>query len=308
MNHRRSFVSYSKLVVVMVFLVILAGGVVRMTQSGMGCPDWPKCFGRWVPPVSVSQLPSNYKQLYAFKYVDTSFNPYHTWIEYINRLLGALLGFLLVAQFIWSLRFLRTDNKITWLCLTTMLLTGFQGWLGSKVVEANLEAVKVTTHMLVALVIAALSVSVVYRASETEKVFISKKIKTIAWVAIFLMIIQISLGTRVREEVDLVAATFNFEQRNHWVEKLGFIFYLHRSFSILVALVCFYLFVQYQKFSTLHQSAWLILFCVAVVAGLGVTMAYFNIPAIAQPLHLLFSSLLIIILYYNSLRTRRGSP
>src|SRR3978361_66115 len=117
MQSTRSFLQFSKVVLVTVFLVILAGGIVRMTQSGMGCPDWPKCFGRWIPPTSPDQLPVNYKELYAFKYVDTSFNPYHTWIEYVNRLAGTLLGLLLILQFAWSFKFWNTKRAITWLSL-----------------------------------------------------------------------------------------------------------------------------------------------------------------------------------------------
>ena len=274
-----------------------------MTQSGMGCPDWPKCFGRWIPPVSVSQLPSNYKELYAFKYVDTSFNPYHTWIEYINRLLGATLGLLLVVQFIWSLRFWKSDKKIVWLCLVNLLLTGFQGWLGSKVVEANLEVFKVTTHMLVALLIAALAVTISYRSSHRENVVIPRSLKYISWIAILLMTIQIALGTQVREQIDHISASFDFERRDLWISKLGTVFYIHRSFSILVTLICVYLFAQYKKINVLSKSAWGLLTCVGVILFLGFIMAYFDIPAIAQPLHLLFSSMLIIIVYYNSLRT-----
>src|SRR5688500_13566798 len=142
MNSQSAFLKFSKLILINIFLVILSGRVVRTTQSGMSCPDWPKCFGRWIPPTSEDQLPANYKELYAFKYIDTSFNPYHTWIEYLNRLLGALLGLLLMVQFFWSFIYRKTNRTIIWLCLALLLLTGFQGWLGSKVVEANLEAVK----------------------------------------------------------------------------------------------------------------------------------------------------------------------
>ncbi|RYY07203.1 MAG: hypothetical protein EOP43_03940 [Sphingobacteriaceae bacterium] len=108
--------------IIALFIVILAGGVVRSTGSGMGCPDWPKCFGKYIPPVKEAQLPQGYhtqyvekqlkknkrfaKVLESFGYItlakkiknDTSienkkqeeFNPFKTWTEYINRLIGVI--------------------------------------------------------------------------------------------------------------------------------------------------------------------------------------------------------------------------
>ena len=82
--------SFCRVTIFSVFLVICAGGFVRMTGSGMGCPDWPKCFGFWVPPLTLSDLPYNYKEIYSEKgYDELDFNAFKTWTEYINRLLEA---------------------------------------------------------------------------------------------------------------------------------------------------------------------------------------------------------------------------
>ena len=274
-----------------------------MTQSGMGCPDWPKCFGRWIPPTSAEQLPVNYKELYAFKYVDTSFNPYHTWIEYINRLLGALLGVLLIVQFFWSLTYRRSNRGIVWLSFALVLLTGFQGWLGSKVVEANLEVVKVTAHMLVALIIAALSVTIIHLSSSDKFLIENKRLKNFALLTIILLLVQIVLGTQVREQIDHISAGLNFTQREIWINKLDYIFYIHRTFSIIIAIACLYLFLQYRKYYALPTSSYLIIICVLLNILLGIIMAYLNFPAVVQPLHLLASSILITAVYYNWLKT-----
>jgi cytochrome c oxidase assembly protein subunit 15 len=303
MNSHPAFLKFSRVIVVNVFLVILAGGVVRTTQSGMGCPDWPKCFGRWIPPTDVSQLPANYKELYAFKYVDTSFNAYHTWIEYINRLLGALLGLLLAVQFFWSLVYWKSNRKIVWLCLALLLLTGFQGWLGSKVVEANLEVVKVTTHMLVALIIAALSIAIVY-FSYPERISISdNKLKTVSLLGIFVLLIQIVLGTEVREQIDHISAALQFGHRDIWISKLNYIFYVHRTFAIVAGLICLYIFFRFKKYQLLKTSNYLIVTCTLLNVSLGITLTYLNFPALAQPMHLLFSSILISAVFYNFLTT-----
>ena len=71
-----NYKSLTKISLVLLYLLILAGGVVRCTGSGMGCPDWPKCFGMYIPPTSVSQLPENYKE---------SIEQYSYWIDKKNK-------------------------------------------------------------------------------------------------------------------------------------------------------------------------------------------------------------------------------
>jgi heme a synthase len=297
-----SFLRFSKLVLIMVVLVIIAGAIVRMTQSGMGCPDWPKCFGKWMPPTNANELPADFEKYLKQQDIDHSFNVFHTWTEYINRLLGALLGFLLLIQFAWSIKFWKSNKKITLLVFANLLLTGFQGWLGKRVVDANLATVKITTHMLVALLIAGLAYSVITLVNYKVK-WVNKKVKYWAIGALILLTIQIALGTQVREQIDDISKSFAYGAREKWIAKLDVLFYVHRSFSLLLVAVCGYLFYVCSK----QNNTWankLMLASVTAEVLLGIVMAYFDMPAFAQPLHLLFSTLLFLSLYATAINTK----
>ena len=98
-----------------VYFLILVGGFVRASGSGMGCPDWPQCFGSWIPPLNESQLPADYQEIYGASYGDTRFNPVKTWIEYVNRLVGVAIGILIIVTFLSSLSLARARRlSVTW--------------------------------------------------------------------------------------------------------------------------------------------------------------------------------------------------
>lgn len=293
-EHEQQFRRLALLTVITIYLVILAGGIVRGTGSGMGCPDWPKCFGQWVPPTDVSELPANYQEIYSHRgYADTTFNPVKTWIEYVNRLIGVFTGFLIFLTLLSSLRYWQKDRVITWLSFAAFILVGFQGWLGSKVVSSVLAPWMVTLHMLVAIVIVGILLYVTARSF--SGVVPDDTLKTKRFINRFLMIsgivllVQILLGTQVREEVDHVAHQLGNENRSQWADNLGLSFIVHRSFSwivVITQLLWYWRFRQEQTSGTLANLGHGVMGLTALQILSGITLAYLGMLAVAQPIHL----------------------
>ncbi|AHM63638.1 cytochrome oxidase assembly [Flammeovirgaceae bacterium 311] len=336
--------SYGKLAVITimaVYLLILVGGIVRSSGSGMGCPDWPKCFGSWVPPTDESQLPADYQQVYLEKRLaknerlanflerigmgntahelrteeailqESEFNVVNTWIEYINRLVGVAIGLLIIATFIRSLKFWNYKRSITLLSGIALVLVIFQGWLGALVVSTNLLPWMVTIHMLPALLLVALLELASYRAQEQPaRYFTQAKGATAAlWAAIVLTVLQVVIGTQVREAIDTIAAGMAYQNRALWVDQLDVVFYIHRSFSWLLLLAHIYLLYICigAKNRELTRWATVLLVIVLAEAGVGIILAYFGFPAVLQPVHLLLGTLLFGLQFYMLLIVRSST-
>ena len=312
-----------------VYLLILVGGVVRGTGAGMGCPDWPRCFGRWVPPTSVSELPADYKETYRLgriaknrkvaerldrmgfhaiaesifrhpsSFIETDFNATKTWIEYVNRLLGALIGLLIILTFWRSWPFWRTDKAVTVAAGLALVTVGVQGWLGSLVVSTNLVPALVTWHMAFALVLLALlhyvvSYEPVITAPNLTPETRSPKLEDrnylpwLGWSFVALVFFQIILGTQVREGIDVVASQLNYVNRDLWIERLGPEFSFHRALSTLLLLAG--TFVGYQAWATggarLRRSAGWLGALLVLNPLVGLALATFAMPAWLQPVHL----------------------
>ena len=172
--------TFSIITLISIFLVVVAGGVVRMTGSGMGCPDWPKCFDNYIPPTDASELPENYKDIYSEKRAkkivrfgdfltslgfekqaqaliadkslleEQDFSAFNTWTEYINRLLGALAGLLILIQTILAFMQFKKRKIMSFLALFLLFLTLFQAWFGAMVVATNIVPWVLTIHMMLA--------------------------------------------------------------------------------------------------------------------------------------------------------------
>lgn len=292
---------------VTLFFLILIGGIVRAAGAGMGCPDWPKCFGSWVPPTDVSQLPDNYKEIYGAKLKgEVEFNATKTWIEYVNRLFGVFTGGWIFLTLLASVPFLRSDKKqIFYLSLIAFLLVGFQGWLGSKVVSSELHPVMVTLHMLLAIVIVFVLLFSFAKVSYIDKIKLEKlrngKKGLNVWVVVAIIVstIQIVLGTQVREEIDLAVAALGYEGRDLWIDNVGVSYLVHRSFSILVLISVLGLHRAIGKEAigsgVLHRLSKAMIGVLIAEIVTGIILGYFSVPAILQPVHVTLAVLMLSI-------------
>ena len=312
----------TRLSLVLVYLVILAGATVRMTGSGMGCPDWPKCFGYYIPPIEQSQVlfqpNSKYKKgemiifneekllvaksnfnssdLIDLKNWDTYekhdyiiFDPVHTWIEYINRLIGAISGIPILLFTIISVVYFKKYKHLTFVSVLTVMCMGFQAWLGKTVVDSNLAPFKITFHMLMALLIIAL---LIYLVNSSSKYTIKKnKIFTnFLFVAIILTLVQIVLGTQVRQFVDEQANVYY--DKFEWFNEIPKVYEYHRTFSLVVIAVNFGLFYLNKKLNLGNNYISYVIVLLFIEALSGVVMFYFNFPFGSQTIHLFIASLI----------------
>jgi len=284
-----------------IYVLILVGGIVRATGAGMGCPDWPTCFGQWIPPVSEAELPSNYQEIYADRgYAETTFNVRKTWTEYLNRLLGVFTGFTILLTLIFSAYLRKREPSVFWLSLAGFILVGVQGWLGSRVVASNLLPGMITIHMLLAQVIVGIIIAACIHSARHRFQFsyienFSKWVYPSLIVVMAAGLLQLVVGTQVREAVDLVARSSDYQNRHLWIDNLPLIFSFHKYFAIPVLALNIWLIV-----SILGASRWRLLrgLCIALASLLigtiviGMSMERLNLPMFAQPLHLWWGSLI----------------
>ncbi len=352
MLNTKNFRFWGILTVLSIYLLILVGGVVRSTGAGMGCPDWPKCFGQWIPPTQASEIPANYKDFYANArlqknikiasyldkigfselsvriindksiYVEQDFNATKTWIEYLNRLLGALIGVFVFATLVTSIAYFKTDKRITLLAFGSFILVGIQGWIGSVVVSTNLLPGIISVHMFLAILIvfmliyavALATAKVQYNNFYVEKISNRKILNLVLVGAMLMLFVQTFLGTQVRETIDIVAKQLGEGKRDSWMEQMGLTFYVHRSFSLLIFGVHAYLIylLKKNKKHNLAQEGHLIIHkkgffntsgnvligFIAIEIASGAAMAYLAIPAFLQPLHLVVAVLILGVQFF----------
>lgn len=301
----------------------------------MGCPDWPKCFGYYIPPTEEKELlftagkqydkgqviikdesllvskanftaepifdASNWDKYTKHDYA--IFNPLHTWVEYINRLFGALAGIACFITFILSFGYWKDNKKLILLTFLICVLMGFQAWLGKTVVDSVLNPIKITTHMLAALLIVAFQLIVIYAVQKNKKTLIfNSKFNWFLILSLALTIVQVVLGTSVREDIDIISKTGAPEIM--WLQNPSITFYIHRTFSFVVLFSNLYLFSLNRKLNLGFSKINWVMMLLAIEILSGIAMYYFHFPFGTQTIHIVIATLLFGVQFYLILESK----
>ena len=313
-----------------IFLLVLLGGIVRASGSGMGCPDWPKCFGQYIPPTNASQLPENYKEIFTQKRIkkverytkllhqlgmhqkaeaiandpyikrEEPFSAKTTWIEYINRLFGALTGLFALATFISSFQFIKKNKQIFLLTLAGIIAVLFNGWMGSIVVATNLLPGTITIHYLAAFLAAGLFMWPITIGGKNEIASPQgKKTKTLIYVLFLVVLVQTITGTWSREIADGLLKNNNIYNTDYHLnlKGMGFMFVIHRYLSIVVLALVIYLFRLNRNLPLSKIIKYLLVIIISQIIAGSINIWYI-LPPVAQTYHIFAGGIILGLIMY----------
>jgi cytochrome c oxidase assembly protein subunit 15 len=335
---KKRFPTIVKVTLASLYLIFLAGSFVRMTGSGMGCPDWPKCFGYLIPPTSEEQItwhpnttyaegmiiikdevlfvaekeiktnidfnPKNWSKYTKHDYA--KFNTFHTWTEYINRLTTVLSGFVFLFLLIGAWQFRKENKTIPILAFVAFFFMMVEAVLGKMVVDTNLKPTMITIHMVIGLLIVGLILRLLFIISEKNNTYKYHALfNKLLIISVIFSLIQIALGTQVRQFIDEQVKLFGFNNKEYSLMNPSFKFYFHRSFTIAIVLVNFGLFYLNQVKNLGYKLINWVLILLFLETITGILMYYADFPIGTQAVHLLSGAFLFGVQFYLWLQSRK---
>ena len=269
--------------------IVVTGGLVRLTGSGLGCPTWPQCV-----PGSFTPVPH---QAQGF----------HKLVEFGNRTLTSVVGIaaLLVIVAIWRWAPTRQAlRRISFLPLVGVML---QAVLGGITVLTGLNPAIVAAHFLASMVLVSLSAYLLYRVGEGDEppvALVRPEIRSLAWVTAALGGVVLILGTTVTgsgpHSGDATTPRFGFDPRTiAWLHADAVMLFVGLVIAVLLA-------VHLTASDPRPRKVWRAVLGVTLLQGLvGYTQYLTGLPEVLVMVHMLGASLLTVSLTYGVLSLRR---
>jgi len=299
------------------FIIILGfvGAIVRATGAGLGCPDWPTCWGQLIPPWKVEQVDLEKIDYERFErkaerlgrdpstvtreHILESFNPVHTWTEFVNRLTSLPVGFFSLCAVIAAFHFSPPRRKsmliLSWSALLIILINAV---MGAMVVYSGLKPGIITLHLALAMGLICLLVYCRRLLSSRPAFEKGRRLAPLVWGLLALVMIEGILGTQVRELTDVLARSHQGEERAAWIGTLerSVVYLVHRSFSWLI--VVFMAVVYYRAYQNgiVEKRAQVMAVLVILMMVMGLILAQVGVYAWVQILHVGVASIMVTVL------------
>lgn len=331
---------YRKLVWITLFLtfdLIMFGSFTRLTDSGLGCPDWPGCYGMANPVQAHADIKA------AEAIMPTGpVTVVKAWIEMIHRYIAMAVGVLIIAIMIVAWRkWLGSSRKLgtyaPGLPTALFIMVCLQGAFGAWTVTMKLQPLIVTIHLLLGLTLLGMLAVLGSRHSVQATINASaSKLVTPAMLALGLLVIQIILGGWVSTNYAVLACTdfplchgmlippMDFEHGfTLWrdlgktasgdllpVEALTAIHWVHRTFAFLVIAYIAWLAHKALKIDGLRKTGKWILIVIGLQLASGLSTIYLSWPILIAIMHnggaALLVLLLVLLIYKTKLEARQG--
>ena len=236
----QNFYKTSIITIILLYILVLVGGFVRITDSGDDCPDWPKCYGSWLPPLSLDDIPDHFNP--------TQDKVYGSWIEYFNRLVGVILGISMLFTFFKSIYVFKYDKIIFYGSLSSLILIIIAGWFGGQIAQ-NIDGINVMHQHSVSIHLYIAMLTIISLVYTTNRGFLllypncekdTKYSTETGYIFVAILILNLFLifsGSFIRTFIDddSIKELPYFLRMEHYVYKTGFIKFIHPilGFSML---------------------------------------------------------------------------
>jgi len=301
---------YRKLVFLTWFLtldLIMFGAFVRLTDSGLGCPDWPGCYGKLSPLGAAHDIRQAYEAM-PFGAVSLP----KAWIEMIHRYAGSLLGLLIIGIVFMAVRHRKLLGHKPALAIVALFAVCLQGAFGAWTVTLQLMPIIVTSHLLGGMGLLALMTWLAAREKNHVAVEPSAR-RWRPWAALGLMVlfVQIALGGWVSTNYAALACMDFPTCHGQWLPQMdvssGFslirglgelpsgetisqhaltaIHWVHRSFALFVFLFLGFIGWKLRAYAGLRSPAHLLLALLLAQLLTGLTTIFFQWPLLIAVLH-----------------------
>ena len=302
-------------------ILMFVGAIVRVTGAGMGCPDWPTCWGCLVPPTHVEQVDFSKLPIEKFQRkaermgrdpasitvesLRREFNPRHVWTEFLNRMCSLPVGFFTLATFIAAFWQKPKRPLVFWLAFSSLVVVLVNAWMGARVVYSGLKPGVLTAHLALAMSLTGMLVYCAWRGTDSPwRIEMPDaplaKLRRVVLILLAVIVAEGILGTQVREMTDELAKAHINAPRATWIHELegSWKYLVHRSFSwaVLGLTLWGWTLSRRHRIGGVGMVERAVLGIVLSQMVLGVIMAQIHLYSWVQVLHVgLAASLLALV-------------